>query len=87
MSKAEERAMAAYPEVDGYAANYKSEREAFLHGYKQAEKDLALIPEDMGVIFHLVRKLQYKYNDWNGCLEEALRLFNEARNDAKRGND
>lgn len=62
-------------------------RDIWLLGYHEAERDCALIPEDMGVIFHLVRKLQYKYNDWSGCLEEALRLFNEARDDAKRGND
>ena len=53
-------------------------------GYELAEKDLALTPEDMGVIFNLVRELQYKYNDLSGCYEEALGLFNKARNEAGR---
>lgn len=52
----------------------------FAMGYDQAEKDLALIPEDMSVIFNLVRDLQGKYSDTRGCYEEALDLFNKARN-------
>ena len=86
MSRAEEALNKAYP-GDAYSYIGRTGQRLYIEGYEQAEKDLALIPEDMGVIFHLVRKLQYKYNDWSGCLEEALRLFNEARNDAKRGND
>ena len=54
---------------------------AYVAGYREAEKENALIPEDMGVIFNLVRKLQYKYGgDYQGCLEEALELFNKAKN-------
>ena len=41
----------------------------------------ALIPEDMGVIFNLVRGLQSKYDDVSVCYEEALRLFMAAKNE------
>lgn len=50
-----------------------------MEGYEQAERDCALIPEDMGVIYNLVSELQYKYTDIRGCYEEALELFNKAR--------
>ena len=49
-------------------------------GYEQAEKDLALIPEDIGVIFNLVLQCQQKYNATSGCYQEVLELFNKARN-------
>lgn len=48
--------------------------------YEQAERDLALVPEDMGVIFNLVRELQAKYTDIRGCYEESLKMFNDAKN-------
>ena len=80
MSKASER-------VDAYPAVTFGEKHAYLNGYRQAEKDCALTPEDVGVIYNLVRNLQYQYDDMNECYYEALRLYDEAKNEAeiKRG--
>ena len=89
MSKAEEAALKAYPFQERSAKTqfgtitfdqHADTRQAFIEGYEQAEKDLALIPEDVGVIFNLVRELQVKYADVRECYEEVLILFNEARN-------
>ena len=91
MSKrAEEAALKAYPYkreilfLDGFQEFDRNSvpRTIFQEGYEQAEKDCALIPEDIKVIFYLVRRLQYKYSDISGCFEEALELFNEARRKA-----
>lgn len=83
MTKAEEALKKAYP-GDAYYYVGSIGRRLFKEGYEHAEKDLALTPEDMGVIFNLVRELQSKYNDVSGCYEEALELFNKARNEAGR---
>ena len=79
MDKASKVAVEKYPHgtFDGEIGD--SLRAACAVGYMQAEKDLALIPEDMGVIFNLVRDLQSKYSATEGCYAEALRMFNEQR--------
>lgn len=80
MSKAEEALKKAYP-GDAYYYVGSTGRRLFKEGYEQAEKDCALIPDDMGVIYNLVRRLQSKYGDnHEGCFEEALELFNKSRN-------
>ena len=88
MTKAEKKALKVYPLEERKAETYfgtftfdqhAPERKAYVEGYLQAEKDCALIPEDIKVIFYLVRRLQYKYSDISGCFEEALKLFNKAR--------
>lgn len=81
MTKAEEALNKAYP-GDAYYYIGSTGRRLFKEGYEQAEKDNALTPEDIKVIFYLVRKLQYKYSDISGCFEEALELFNKARRKA-----
>ena len=83
MTKAEKRAVEAYPHDVFQGEIGDSLRAAYMLGYTHAEKDLALIPEDMGVIHQLVRKLQYKYSAVQGCYEEALEMFNKARNEAE----
>lgn len=79
MSKAEEALKKAYP-GDAYSYIGRTGQRLFKEGYEQAEKDCALIPEDMGVIFNLVNELQRKYTDIRGCYAEALKMFNDARN-------
>ena len=53
MSKAEDRALKAYPkkmaEREGYDENLR-ERKGFIKGYHQAEKDLKLTWEDLATI-------------------------------------
>lgn len=48
MTKAEERALEAYPEQDMYSSlidgSNRLKREVFIKGYEQAEKDLGLHP-------------------------------------------
>ena len=75
MSKAEEAAVRLFPHP-----MYAWKRMLFIQGYEQAEKDCALIPEDMGVIFSLVRRCQSRFGSGDAAYEEALRLFNKARN-------
>lgn len=80
--KADEKALSEFP----YSDNLETEQERrkarvfYAMGYYQAEKDFALIPEDMGVIFNLVRKCQSRFGSGDAAYEEALRLFNKARN-------
>ena len=54
MSKAEERALEAYPvlfsERRGYDNTFKDRRESYIKSYHQAEKDLELTWEDIKVI-------------------------------------
>lgn len=88
MIKAQQASIKAFPDDlpnGGATMKQSARREVYIQGYEQAEKDLALIPEDMGVIFNLVRKLQYKYGDVRGCYDEALKLFNKARNEGTKG--
>ena len=54
-------------------------REGVKFGYEQAEKDLALMKEDVRTIFNLVRELQVKYSSTEGCLQEVADIFNEQR--------
>ena len=60
MSKAEERALKAYPikiaERDGYDENLR-ERKGFIKGYHQAEKDLALTWEDVKLIWNITDEM------------------------------
>ena len=76
MSRAEARAEEYIKKSGDNGMTYAD----YTAGYEQAEKDLALIPEDIGVIFNLVLQYQHKYSATIGCYEEVLRLFNEGRN-------
>ena len=60
-----------------------SESEDFIRGYRKAEKELKLMPEDIGVIYNLVHQLQhkYEYEYTNDLYAEVLERFNEARNE------
>lgn len=61
MSKAEERALKAYPikiaKRDGYDENLR-ERKGFVKGYHQAEKDLELTWEDIREIYCITLNLR-----------------------------
>lgn len=47
------------------------------NGYEQAEKDLALIPYDIGIIFKLVLQERVKYADQSQCYKDVLQRFKE----------
>lgn len=78
MSKAEERALKAYPvkiaEREGYDENLR-ERKGFVKGYHQAEKDLELTVDDIMKIDALLIDM------WNSRSEnkyqEVLKRFKE----------
>ena len=57
MSKAEDRALEAYPvlfsERNGYDNTFKDRRKSYIKGYHQAEKDLELTWKDMEKIVDL----------------------------------
>ena len=83
MSKAEERVNEYQGCTDSPYA--RTEREAYLAGYEQAEQDLALSWEDMNKIDHIIQAViketpNYSYTDVKDFFEEVLRRFNEYKN-------
>jgi hypothetical protein len=58
MTRAEERALEAYPTQDMYSSlldgSNRLKREVFINGYEQAEKDLALTWEDIKKISRIL---------------------------------
>ena len=88
MSKrAEERAMEVYPvlfsERDGYPSPMPDRRNAFVKGYEQAEKDLALTWEDIqkitdihrDVLFENPKRIMFSKENY----EDTLVRFNKLR--------
>lgn len=83
ISKAEERALEAYPH---YTAENITEvtnaRHFFVKGYKQAEKDLALTWEDMQLIWQLCDILnseQPNFYSSKDFFTEVLNRFNKSK--------
>lgn len=74
MTRAEKAAIAEYPSNVGPAVHG-----AFIKGYEQAEKDLALTADDVKRIHNLVRKMQFRYNATVGCYPEVAEIFNNER--------
>jgi hypothetical protein len=81
MSKAEERAMKAYPikiaERDGYDENLR-ERKGFVKGYHKAEKDLELIWEDISDIIEIHEDV-LEMESCENVYMEVLRRFKERK--------
>lgn len=67
MSKAEEKSQNRYPTL--------AEKYAFIDGYEQAEKDLALTIEDV----KMIDRLLCKYVDYNNPYQEVLNQFNKQK--------
>ena len=67
MSKAEKRALEAYPilfsERHGYDDTFKDRRESYIKGYHQAEKDLELGWEDIREIYSILLNVQGETSD------------------------
>ena len=92
MSKAEERALEAYPksiveqegiyDISSYDRN-SLERKAFIKGYHQAEKDLALTWEDIHkIIDHwmcICSDFKWYNKPLKDAFQEVLRRFNELK--------
>lgn len=89
MSKAEERALEAYPiRIDPTACDCDLNEEArgiYQFGYKQAEKDLALTWEDIKTIEEIIATSDWYDFEINGNFwskefyEEVLKRFKEAK--------
>lgn len=91
MTRAEERALEAYPTQDMYSSlldgSNRLKREVFINGYEQAEKDLALTWEDIKKISRILDIMVD--DDLKGEIpkewgeeeyyEEVLRRFNKAK--------
>ena len=86
MSKAEERALEVYPRYEKYTTSQRlivnDMRDGFIQGYEQAEKDLALTPEDI----KLITKIHYEivFKDTTGIkvgdvASEVLKRFKETK--------
>lgn len=79
MSKAEDRFFDYF--LDGRLRNFNN-KDAFLYGYQQAEKDLALTIEDIEKIDNLLWNLSSKWSDKNdnaGYFQEVLNQFNKQK--------
>lgn len=96
MTKAEEKALKAYPNLQDAEFNEmyprllftrNTERSAFVKGYEQAEKDLALTWKDMRKIIRIDEEMMddpEEHTEWKEeqpYYEEMLRRFNKAKED------
>ena len=82
MSKAEEKALKKYPAERGHMHDRPYQREGFIEGYHQAEKDLKLTWEDMFTIYHLVNEVLDDYAEGKTKKEvgeEILKRFKDYR--------
>ena len=94
MNKAEERAMEAYPHLEQATFDEmyprllftrNTERSAFVKGYEQAEKDLALTWEDMRKIIRIDEEMiddPEAHPEWmeeQPFYEEVLKRYLEAK--------
>ena len=86
MSKrAEEAALKAYPEETRFIRDYSqlAKRQIYQQGYEQAEKDLALTPEDVQTIDDIIVDMT-QHTDWplkgqEAFYGEVLKRFIEKR--------
>ena len=92
MSKAEERALEAYPketrDITGFVVDIghpQYMRDLYIEGYHQAEKDLKLTWEDVCAILYIEREvLREKSNtdaDNEDICKEVLKRFLEQKGD------
>ena len=88
MSRAKEKSLEKYPYKEGYDVELpypstydenKDQREAFIEGYHQAEKDLALTWEDMRDIYDLAYNLRFPHKKQKEFFEEVLKRFKERK--------
>ena len=85
ISRAESRALEAYPDFDAGSAKVVQcfQRQCFVNGYEQAEKDLALTWEDVQLLDHFVLELareEKEGKDWGDGKEfytEVLTRFKQ----------
>ena len=89
MTRAEERALEAYPAKRGHLHDMPFLRDGFIHGYEQAEKDLALTWEDVQLLDFYAMEGQVeeskgrKFNSSQEFFEEVLRRFKKAKEEKK----
>ena len=85
MSKAEAAAYKAYPYNGDYRGQGDSNskfREAYIKGYEQAEKDLALTLVDIRKICLIAREVHKYYGFWSDIVyQEVLNRFNKQKED------
>ena len=98
MSRAKEKSLEKYPYKEGYDVELpypstydenKDQREAFIEGYHQAEKDLELTWEDIPEIFRISEQLKtsWWFRDYEQTKligtqvfwEEVLKRFKERK--------
>ena len=89
MSRAEERALEAYPKAENKVWNSAfgtfefdengGRREGFIKGYEQAEKDLTLTWEDIRLIDALICTTASSNKVGKELYEEVLQKFNESK--------
>jgi regulator of PEP synthase PpsR (kinase-PPPase family) len=89
MSKAEEAALKAYPdmEMNDIAMLFQEQRRLFQEGYEQAEKDLALTWEDAQLLYIITEKYMRELDkrieafpsSSQDVFEEILRRYKEAK--------
>ena len=79
MTKAEKRALEAYPAKRGHLHDMPFLREGFIHGYEQAEREKNLTWEDVRRIVVISEDVFEEGNNLSEqeFYEEILRRFNE----------
>jgi len=80
MTKAEKRALEKYPANKTVFDKYEKQRYAFICGYIQAEKDLALTWEDIENVCLIAREVHQFRGFWSESVyQEVLNRFNKQK--------
>ena len=85
MTKAEQRALEAYPYNRAYTSNDTEydgnfcNRQPYIEGYEQAERDLVLTGDDIRFIRRTLSELEADEWTVDTIWDEAARIFNEQR--------
>ena len=76
-----------YPSMDGGFVTLRKQRNCYINGYEQAEKDLALTLKQVVKLDNIIMNMVGEgYNDGyktRPFYEEVLKRFNEQRNESE----
>lgn len=81
MSKAEDRALERFPAERGHMHDRPYQREGFIEGYRQAEKDLELTVDDIKNIDRLLNQCVDYSNPYQEVLKRLKKMKYEDNKD------
>lgn len=87
MDRAKERAIERCPKSENVIEEMRNEikRAQFVEGYHQAEKDLALTAEDVGVLVNIIQEDYNNRSSIFGMFKRVAKRFNESRTNEQKG--